>query len=572
MSLETPSNIIPDSTQQHRGARLLAGLALLAPACLCCFATLALPTVQTMLFSLQRFRLSRAIQFVGLANYSQILQDKAFANALGFTLQLALERVLVVAFVPLLLALAVNEFGRKVRVPVRLLFSLPLVLFAPVAVTLSWKLALLPKVGLVEQNSRLLIDPQQARWTLLGVDALVTMGLACGIGLIVYLAALRGAGESAPTGKQVVAPLFVTWAVTVLATLALSLSSFNPSYLLTRGGPQNSTMTLMLYQYQISFTTLDFGRGATIAVLLLIVLMLLGLVASAPVVVSGLRLDTVPPAKPAGLLGPSRKRLAAVLLAVLLLASLVTASGGWLPSLWTTGLALQNSAAFSKVPSSIQIGPAWLNTVLPTAAVIVLVQLPLTLIAALGIGALRPFGRHSEWLLLLFAPWLLVDIGPLSMVFWQSVRDAKLVNAVGFAPPLLLSIPMLFILTLFFKGQLPKWRAARAAGQSAWGAGARTLLLPVLPLAVLLTCVSLAISQQELLWSMLNATTRSQTLPVALARLGALTAVNAPLLSAALLLLTSPSVVWNVLVLGVFQIFYLDRLALGRAASDDQSL
>jgi len=36
--------------------------------------------------------------------------------------------------------------------------------------------------------------------------------------------------------------------------------------------------------------------------------------------------------------------------------------------------------------------------------------------------------------------------------------------------------------------------------------------------------------------------------------------------------LTLPSIVWNVLILGLFQIFYLDRLALGRATHDEQSL
>jgi len=290
--------------------------------------------------------------------------------------------------------------------------------------------------------------------------------------------------------------------------------------------------------------------------------------------VTGLRLETVPQAKPAGLLDRSRKPLAAVLLVVILLASLVIAGWGLLPSLWTAGMALQNSAYLQKVPQAVPVGRVWLNTLLPTTAAILLVQLPLTWLAALGIGALRPLGRRSEWLLLLFGPWLFVDVGPLSIVLWQRMKDANLVNTLtGLTPPFLLSVPMLFILTLFFKGQTPKWRAAQASGQPALGAFVRTVLLPSLPLTALLTCITLAVSQQELLWPLLMASKQDlQTIPLALARVGTLSTTNAPLLSAALVLLTLPSVVWNVLILGLFQIFYLDRLALGRATYDERSL
>ena len=45
------------------------------------------------------------------------------------------------------------------------------------------------------------------------------------------------------------------------------------------------------------------------------------------------------------------------------------------------------------------------------------IQLPIAYLGALGIGALRPLGRYSEWLLLPFSPWLFITALPLSVAF-----------------------------------------------------------------------------------------------------------------------------------------------------------
>src|SRR5688572_16157341 len=112
------------SQKNHSAPYTVLGLLLLAPAALCCIVGLVVPTIRTISMSFQKVDLLSRAEAVGMANYDQLFSDRRFAEALGFTLSIAVVRLLFVAIVPLLLALAVSQFGRWVRIPVRLLFTI----------------------------------------------------------------------------------------------------------------------------------------------------------------------------------------------------------------------------------------------------------------------------------------------------------------------------------------------------------------------------------------------------------------------------------------------------------------
>jgi hypothetical protein len=258
-----------------------------------------------------------------------------------------------------------------------------------------------------------------------------------------------------------------------------------------------------------------------------------------------------------------------VLLALVVLGSLGCVALAALPPAWAGLTALTGGARFQEV-SKLPVAQVMLNTAAPVGIAVLFVQLPLAYLAALGIGALQPLGRRSEWLLVLFSPWLFVTAGPLSIVAFQRLSGVHLLNTLfALVSPLWLSIPMLFVLTLFFKGQAPRWRAACAAGQPAGAAFFRTLILPSLPLAFLLVCVAFAIGQQELLWPMIAAAKQQwRTVPVALAVLGGQFASSPSSLAAALLLFGLPTFALTLLAAILFLVFYIDRLALSRGASE----
>ncbi|MBN1977247.1 MAG: sugar ABC transporter permease, partial [Anaerolineae bacterium] len=371
--------------------RVLAGLGLLLPAIVCCISVLVLPTLGTIIQSLFGAD-GMAVLSWGVDNYTYLFQDRRFSEVLGFTLSSVAVRVAVVAVVPLLLALAVNEFGRVVRIPVRLLFTIPLALFAPVVTALVWRLAFVPGDsfmigtllrGLDMPPRSLLADPEVVKRIALSIDGLTTFGLACGLGLILYLAALRGQGAEAPSWKEVRKPLIVSWMVGLLATIALTPQSFTLSFVLTGGGFMSGIMTLALYQYVMSFGRFMVGAGAALSALSLIVAILCGLGTGLLVVFTGLRLERVSWGKEVGLVtrGGRRKVIAVLLLLAVVFIGCIGCLLSIFPRMWNVVASLGSPGAYPQAlegPPSVSIGQAWVNTVLPAFLAILLFQMPIT--------------------------------------------------------------------------------------------------------------------------------------------------------------------------------------------------
>jgi ABC-type glycerol-3-phosphate transport system permease component len=277
------------------------------------------------------------------------------------------------------------------------------------------------------------------------------------------------------------------------------------------------------------------------------------------------------------------KPLAIGLLIVISLVSLSFGALSILPLFWNTLNAFKTEAdmlqaqtflptspsmaAFARLRESVPVTQILINTLVPLSGGVLFIQLPLAYLGALGIGAFRPLGRHSEWLLLLFSPWLFVGTITLSVVLTVSTHRAGTTNTLmGLTPPILLSVPMLFVLTLFFKGQVLRWEAAQAEGQTASGAFFRHLIVPSLPLAALLAGIAIFWGLQDLLWPLIIAATPNRmTVMTALLRLAMESGMQGfPVVAAAIALLWLPVALLFFLFFGIFQIFYLDRLSISR--------
>lgn len=587
-SAEQPT-VKPKAAPGSLVLRAVLGFILLAPAALFCLLGLLRPTLTTVVTSFQKVDLSSTSQFVGLANYTRLLEDATFLRALNFTMSFVGGRLLVVAIVPLLLAFAVNEFGRGVRGAVRLLFTIPLALFAPVSAALVWSMALNPQVGLFASERSWLADPVRAGQALRWVDALSTFGLACGLGLIFYLAALRGWERQVSSPRKAIIALLVVWFTGLLATIALSLPTFTLSYVLTNGGPANSTSTLALLQYRQAFQFFQFGPAAALATLTLLVVALIGLVVALLIILTGLRFELALSGQPTGFLSLGRRPLAIILLILALCGSVGICSIGLLPFGWNVLNSFKTQseiftakgsfipaepslAAYYKVGQVIPLARVAVNTLVPPLLAL-LWQIPIAYLAALGIGAVRPLGKWSEWLLLPFSPWLFVTVSPLIIAAFESLREAGRLNTfLALTPPLLLSVPVLFILTLFFKGQETHYRLALAEGQGKAGAFFRKLILPSLPLLVLLGAATLLVNLQALLWPLVAANSLDHfTYNVALLLLRNQFQTAWPILAAAITLFQLPTFLFFFLVFGLLQILYLDRFVLRLGSFDLES-
>jgi ABC-type glycerol-3-phosphate transport system permease component len=224
-------------------------------------------------------------------------------------------------------------------------------------------------------------------------------------------------------------------------------------------------------------------------------------------------------------------------------------------------------AAFTRLRESIPLARILINTLVPLTGGVLFIQLPIAYLGALSIGAFRPLGRRSEWLLLIFSPWLFVGTVALSAVLTVSAHQAGTMNTLlGLTPPILLSVPMLFVLTLFFKGHAPRWEASQVEGQTASGAFFRQLIMPSLPLAALLAGIAIFVGLQGLLWPLIIAATPNRmTMMTALLRLAMESGMQSiPVVAAAIAMLWLPIALLFFLFFGIFQIFYLDRLSISR--------
>src|SRR5690606_37569446 len=100
-------------------------------------------------------------------------------------------------------------------------------------------------------------------------------------------------------------------------------------------------------------------------------------------------------------------------------------------------------------------------------------------------------------------PWLFVTSMPFIL---QRMLDLENVDALdtfsALLPPLLISVPMLVVLTVFFKGHEPKWRQARAEGMPAVRAFFTKLFIPSLPLAGFMAALSFLAASQDLIHSL----------------------------------------------------------------------
>ncbi|CAN7663556.1 sugar ABC transporter permease (plasmid) [Rhizobium ruizarguesonis] len=267
-------------------------LILLVPA-LAIYAVFALyPMFNVVILSFQKWNgLDPNRQFVGVANYSAIFtKDPVFWVAFRNTVIWTVMSLIFPPMVGLLLALSLNQkiFGRN---GLRAIFYLP-VIIAPIAVATMWKWMYDPFFGLFSQ---LLTSWGMQGWIkdwLGNRDiALYSVFVAylwqtVGFSMVLFLAGLQnvsqtlveaaridGAGRWAVFKHVTLPALRPTITIVLVLSVISSLKAFDIVYGLTGGGPAQSTQMLALWAFTQAMQIFDFGRGAAISVVLLLITM-----------------------------------------------------------------------------------------------------------------------------------------------------------------------------------------------------------------------------------------------------------------------------------------------------------
>ena len=279
------------SSQEWAEAR--QGLLLAAPAILTILLIAVIPLAQTILDSL--FRISLKFEnaprpFVGLDNYVSVLSDDSWFNSLRVTGLVSGASVAAELVLGMIIALLINRSFRG-RGPVRASVLVPWALTTVVSAKMwAWIYDgrygiandLLMKLHLIDQPIIFLVRPELTIWAMVAAEIWKTtpfmaLLLLAGLQLIPHelyeAAALDGASRWQAFWRVTLPILRPTILVALLFRTIDAVRMFDLPRVLTNGGPGKSTETVVLYTYNTFFTSLNFGYGSTLAVVIFLIVM-----------------------------------------------------------------------------------------------------------------------------------------------------------------------------------------------------------------------------------------------------------------------------------------------------------
>ncbi|MCE6994752.1 sugar ABC transporter permease [Saccharothrix sp. S26] len=257
-------------------------------AALVCFAVFSwYPIARGAVLGFQQADFVTDPAWVGWENFERLFADPLFATAWRNTLLFTALALVFGFVVPFLLAVVLNEL-RHLKAYFRLVVYLP-VMLPPVVAALIWKWMYDPGPGLLNTALRGL-GLEGAAWldsadTSMLSLVIVSTWANLGTATLIYLAALQGIPgdlyEAAELdGANVLRRL---WHVTVpqtrfvllvllLLQVVATMQVFTEPYVMTGGGPEDSTVTVLLLLYRYAFYYNDFGTASALSLLLLLVL------------------------------------------------------------------------------------------------------------------------------------------------------------------------------------------------------------------------------------------------------------------------------------------------------------
>ena len=248
------------------------------------------PVLSSLGLSFTRWDLLSDPVFVGLRNYTRMVDDKLFWQSLSVTVRYTLLYVPAELVGGLLLALLMNQRGVRGIRGARTIYYLPTII-SGVAFVVVWMWLFQPEAGLINatlarfgiQGPRWLADPNTALTALwlmslwgLGRAALIYLAGLKGIPQQLYeAAAIDGAGAW-QSFRHVTLPMLTP---TIFFNLVLSIigtfQTFTSAFVATNGGPLDSTLFYVLYLYRKAFQEFQMGYASALAwVLFLIILVL----------------------------------------------------------------------------------------------------------------------------------------------------------------------------------------------------------------------------------------------------------------------------------------------------------
>lgn len=227
------------------------------------------------------------MQFIGLANFKEVLQDSVFWDSVINNILVVLASVFGQIPIALALALLLNRKIKGAKF-FRTIGFMPVVI-STVVISITWRMIynseygminnLLEAVGLGFLQQNWLGDPT---WAMIAV-CITIIWQYVGLYFIIFLSALQtvpneileaaeldGASEWKKTIHVVLPSIWNIILISIVLCISGSLKTFDLIFVMTSGGPANATEVMATYMYDKTFEGLRYGYGSAISVLIFV--------------------------------------------------------------------------------------------------------------------------------------------------------------------------------------------------------------------------------------------------------------------------------------------------------------
>ncbi|RCW64253.1 carbohydrate ABC transporter permease [Saliterribacillus persicus] len=256
------------------------------PALILIVALIYVPIILTGYYGLMDWNGIGAMTFIGLENYTELLQDAKFWQSAKHSFLLALFSSLsLIIYLLISLVLAGKIKGANL---LRKIYLIPMLL-SSVAIAQLWLKIYDPNNGIlnsllevlgVENTPTWLADPDLVLYAIF----VAILWQYAGFYIIIYYAALKGIPESLVEAAKIdgANPIQIAYKikvpliagvikVTIVLAIVGSLKYFDLIYVMTGGGPNGASEVIASYMYRQAFGSYNFGYGSAVAFFLLII-------------------------------------------------------------------------------------------------------------------------------------------------------------------------------------------------------------------------------------------------------------------------------------------------------------
>lgn len=248
----------------------------------------ALPALKTLIYSFFRVdNVGFKLKYIGLDNYKYIFGDYRFWTALKNTTLLVIVLTPLVIIVSLFIANSIYKEKSSIKTFIRAAIYIPAIT-AEVILILTWRFIFNPIYGVLNYIIGIVGIPPQDwlgnPYLVKVAVALVVLTFSLGGPLIIYLASLGGIPDTyyeaalidGANGRQrffkITLPLLKPTTLFIIITQTIGyFQIFSTIFLMTDGGPANSTVTLVFLLYATAFKYMNLGGASVISVVLFLI-------------------------------------------------------------------------------------------------------------------------------------------------------------------------------------------------------------------------------------------------------------------------------------------------------------